>query len=48
MIALAGWILFFCICWRLIRLFGFTRFYLALWIVGGFFALFGSVLFPGV
>ena len=48
MIALAGWIGFFWICWRLIRIFGFKRFYIALWIVGGFFALFGALLCPGI
>ena len=48
MIAVMGWLLFFWICWRIIRLVGFKRFYIALWVVGGFFALFGPLLFPGI
>lgn len=44
MIALIGWLIFFWVCWRLIKIFGFKKFYIGLWIVGGFLALFGSIL----
>lgn len=44
MILLIDCSIFVLVCWVLIKIFGFKKFYIGLWIVGGFLALFGSIL----
>lgn len=45
MIILIEAIFFLSVCWVLIKIFGFKKFYIGLWVVGGFFWLFENVLF---